>query len=53
MTEEICTYYYRNARGPGYGHQPDGFDPDTRQSGHAKRETPLGARSFYDIVEYI
>lgn len=46
------TYYYRNSRGPGYGHQPDGFNPDTRQSGRAKRETPLGPRSFYGSVEY-
>ncbi len=45
-------YYYRNSRGPGYGHQPDGFDPDSRQSGRAKRETPVGLRTFYGSVEY-
>lgn len=52
MTEQICTYYYRSSRGPGYGHQPEGFNPDTRQSGHAKSETPIGQRSFYGSVEY-
>lgn len=47
-----AVYYYRNARGPGYGHQPDGFNPDTRESSCAKRETPIGDLLFYGSVEY-
>ncbi len=52
MTEEICTYYYRSLRGPGIGHQPDGFNPDRRNSVLKRRPTPLGPRHFYGSVEY-
>lgn len=45
-------YYYRNARGPGYAHQPDGFDPDTRSAEVKPRDTPLGERVFYGGVQY-
>lgn len=47
-------YYYRSARGPGLGHQPEKFDPDTRLAwprGEDK-ETPLGPWKFYGQVDY-
>ena len=46
------TYFYRNARGPGIGHQPDGFDPDNRKAGSIETETHFGPRTFWGIVSY-
>ncbi len=45
-------YFYRNSRGPGIGHQPDGFDPNTRKAGTIETETPFGHRTFWGIVSY-
>lgn len=52
MSEETFTYYYKNARGPGYGHQPDGFNPDTRESSCKERAIAIGNLLFYGSVGY-
>lgn len=46
------TYFYRSMRGPGIGHQPEGFDPDTRKAGSIESQTPFGLRTFWGIVSY-
>jgi hypothetical protein len=53
MKNQVYVYYYRN-RPPGLFVQPDGFNPDTRQSWSPRKpvDTPMGKRAFLGIVEY-
>lgn len=43
-------YFYRSARGPGIGCQPDGSNE--RKAGKLKSVTPFGTGIFWGVVEY-